>query len=299
VRTPDLSRGATWLRQNRLAHFVAIGLVLWALMPKARNERQVVVESVVVADALRAEQARLARPLTVPEKQQIMGELVAAEVLLREGLRLGVGVDDPVVRGRLADRMRAHLEASLPAPVSNEEARAEAARLAPQMPVRARVAVAFVSRERPDAAPFADALARTLAAAPETPAPYGADRAPLDAGAWWNEPELARAAGPLVARAAMSTPVGAWSGPVASAWGFYVIRPLERRAPSTDELLATGLASVRRRKRGDAVGRAALRLASDYDVTVNAPAGEPAYEPGALRPGAFAGSGERGSDGVD
>ncbi|MDB4938269.1 MAG: hypothetical protein JWP87_5241 [Labilithrix sp.] len=273
-----LVRRALVVGKSRLLHFFAVGLVVWCLMPARRSEREVVVESPVVADALRAERARVARRLTDEETQRVMAELVADEVLLREGLRLGVGVDDPVVRGRIADRMRGHLAAASPAEVTADEARDEAAKQAARMPVRIRLALAFVSKERARAAGDADALARALATAPDAPAPYGGDRVPIDAVEWWREEDLARAAGPSVARAAAFGPIGGWSAPIASAWGFFLVRPLERRDASPSEAMESAIATVRARKLADSVARAVGRVSNDYDVTVHSPPGEPAFD---------------------
>lgn len=291
-----IKRGLGALARSRLFQFFAIGLVGWALSPRAPRDREVLVESSVVAEALRLEQARVARPLTPAEKQRVMGELVEGEVLFREGLRLGVGTDDPVVRARIAERMRGHLEAATIASVTPEEVRVEAERQVEHLPLRLRISVAFVSKERANAAGDADALARALAAAPETPAPYGADRAPLAAMDWWSEEELVRATGASVARAAVVTPVGSWSAPVASSWGFYLVRPLERRAPTAAEATSAAAVEVRRRKRAEAVSRAVSRVANDYDVSVRSPTGEPAFDPHAAS--AAGRSSDRGA-GVD
>jgi hypothetical protein len=161
------------------------------------------------------------------------------------------------------------------------------------MPLRLRLAIAFVSKERPNAAGDADILARALAAGPETPAPYGGDRPPIAATPWWSEEELARATGASVARAALATPVGAWSAPIASAWGFYLVRPLERRAPSAAEAASVAASEVRRKKRAAAVSRAVARITADYDVSVRSPAGEPAFDPRAVT---VAGRGKAGVD---
>jgi hypothetical protein len=278
VKHVSFARGLAFVLRSRVVQFFAVGLVVWKLAPAPARTREVVVDSGVVANALRNEQARVARPLTLDEKQRVMADLVADEVLLREGLRLGVGVDDPIVRGRVADRMRGYLEASSPALVTAEEARSEAALEAARMPARIRLAVAFVSKERPDATSDADTLARSLARSPDAAPPYGGDRAPIEALATWSEDELARLAGASVARAAMETPVAAWSAPIASAWGFYIVRPVERRAATPEEALATAAASVRRRKQAAATERTIARLASDYVVTVQSPAGEPAFD---------------------
>jgi peptidyl-prolyl cis-trans isomerase C len=297
VRSLDLRRGLLTVGRSRVVQFFAIGAVVWAMAPAERRSREVVVDGKTVASALLAEQARVGRPLLPEEKQSVMAELVADEILVREGLRLGVGTDDAVVRARIADRMRGHLEAASLAPVTAEEARAEADRQAARMPVRVRLAVAFLSKERANATAEADALARSLASPPNATPPYGGDRAPLEAIEWWREEDLARAAGPGVARAALDMPLGTWSAPIASAWGFYIVKPLERRTPTAAEAMDSAAAEVRHRKRADALARAVARVTADYDVTVQTPAGEPPFDKARAASGALRARGR--GDGVD
>ena len=280
---PSLLRSAlVHLGRNRLVHFVVLGALLWKLAPTRDAERDVVVEASAIADAVRAEQARVARPLTGDEKQRVMASLASEELLYREGLRLGIGGDDAIVRARIAERMRMHLASASATTVGADEVRVEAERAATRMPARVRLAVAFVSKDRLDAVPASDALSLALARSPDVAPPYGGDRAPIDAGKWWLQDDLARAAGPSVARAAMETAVGSWSSPIASTWGFYIVRPLERRSPTPEEAMEAAAESVRRRKQAEAVSRAVARIASDYAVTVRAPAGEPAFDPRSL-----------------
>lgn len=292
-----LKSSALHLARSRLLHFVVLGLVVWKLAPVRAREREVVVDAPAVADAIRAEQARLSRALTAEEKQRVMAVLVADEVLYREGARLGIGGDDAIVRARVADRMRSHLLGSAPpAALTSDEVRGEASRTAARMPMRVHLRLAFVSKDRADAAAASDALARSLFASPEVTAPYGGDRAPTEPEGWWLEEDLARIAGASVARAAMETAVGTWSSPAASTWGFYIVRPLERRPPTADELMDVATANVRRRRQADAVDRAVSRVAADYAIRVQVPAGEPAFDPSVAR--AAIGSAAR-NDGVD
>jgi hypothetical protein len=181
--------------------------------------------------------------------------------------------------------MRSHLLGSAPpASLTSDEVRGEAARTAARMPMRVHLRFAFVSKDRPDAAAASDVLARTLSVAPEGAAPYGGDRAPIEAEGWWLEEDLARVAGASVARVAMETTVGKWSSPSASTWGFYIVRPLERRPPTAEELMEVAAANVRRKKQADAVDRAISRVAPDYAIRVHVPAGEPAFDPSVARP---------------
>jgi len=66
----------------------------------------------------------------------------------------------------------------------------------------------------------------------------------------------------------METAIGTWSAPIASSWGFYLVRPLERRGPTAAEAMDAAAAEVRRKKSADAVARSIARMAADYEVIV-------------------------------
>lgn len=106
-------------------------------------------------------------------------------------------------------------------PQGNEPAKsAPAART----PAHATVDLVFVDKDRVDARTKAEdarlRLARGERVVVDTP--------PVAARGTWTEDALARSAGRAVADAAFRTPVGETSGPVASTWGFFVVRPLAR-----------------------------------------------------------------------
>lgn len=278
-----LLRGAL---ANRLVHFLVLGGLVFAFVPRERDGRVVRIDAARVERALRDEQSRLGRPLSTAEKQSLMQSLVDDELLYREGRRLGLDENDPVVRGRVAESMRRSLAEAVPASAIDEtELRREAEAIAARSPLRVRLALWFVSSDRPDAARVAERVAHDVKdAGGERPEPKSPDRPPIPEDATYTEEALARAAGAGVARAAFASPLGTVSDPVASAWGFYVIRPIERRPMDPAEARAQALASLRARKATAEVARAAARAAQDWDVVVDAPRGEPGYEPG--RPGA-------------
>ena len=97
---------------------------------------------------------------------------------------------------------------------------------------------------------------------------------------------LARAAGPGVAKAAFETPVGAVSAPIASAWGIWIVRPVERRPLPASEVRGAAEQIVRLRMAGAEIDRVVDRASAD--VVVDMPLGEPVYRRGTLTtPGAM------------
>jgi hypothetical protein len=72
---------------------------------------------------------------------------------------------------------------------------------------------------------------------------------PIPDRTWWTEDALASAAGAEVARAAMTTAIGAQSTPIAAAWGTWIVTPIERRPRyEPNELRGEAALSLRRRK---------------------------------------------------
>lgn len=249
--------------RSRFLHFVVLGAILFAIAPRER-EGQIVIDAPRVDRAFRAEQARLGRVLTAEEKQRVLTALVDEELLYREGRRLRLDEKDPVVRARVAETMRRSL-ADAVTKVDPAELDRRARELASQAPLRTRLDVWFVAKDHPDAARVAEAAKGPV------------DRVPLDEGVFYTEEVLARLAGADVARAAFSTALGERSAPVASAWGFWLVKPVERRPMDVAEARAAALDELRARGAASEVARAAARSAQSYDVKVEVPAGEPTW----------------------
>ncbi len=266
--------------KSRAVQFVVVGAVLAALAPAQREDRKITIAGANVDDAR-----------------------IDDEVLAREAVRIGLGTDEPVVRARLAERMRSALAQSLPPP-RIEEAELDRA-LAEEIgraPERMRLAVWFVSRERSGAATIAETLAREVREAKrsepsllsgargaepperEVRADRGAgrghgDRPPIPDDTTWTEASLASVVGPHAAEAAAKTPVGAVSDPVASAWGFWIFAPLERRPALASEVRADAAARLARERSAADIAKAVRRLRSSYDIDVRAPRVDPDRSP--------------------
>ena len=279
-RSPLRSDVLARIVRSRLVHFVVLGGALWAIAPREPEAGVLRVSREEAQRALTTAQARTGHALGPEEQRRALADLVAERVMAAEGLRLGLAEEDEVVRSRLAAKMEATLSASGrgPAP-SAEELRAEAEELAPSAAPRLEVEAAFVAKEREDAALAAEALATALARG-EHPRE---DRCPIPTRATWTEEGLARAAGPVVARHAATAPTGAWSPPLASAWGFYVIRVLARRPAAPEELRAEATARALARRQRASVAAAVSRAAASYRLEVTTPEGAPRFETADLR----------------
>ncbi|MEW6268993.1 MAG: peptidyl-prolyl cis-trans isomerase [Thermodesulfobacteriota bacterium] len=212
----------------------------------------------------------------------------AGGALHRDALALGMEASDLVVRRRLVDRMRALLEGPAAAPEPSEQELEQAVageRDRFVRPERVRVSQVLLRR----AAAGGDAGAgraaeRLLAAGLPDPArhPDAVARAgdpsslpthlPLQ-----GEHDLARLFGASFARAAVSLPVGRWSGPVASSHGAHLVWVHERVAAEPlplDAVRGQVTELVRRRRARAALVRALDGLRARYEVVVEGGAPE-------------------------
>ncbi len=264
------------LARHRLVHFLLVGGVLALAAPKEQpatsTTTNIQIDSRRLEESLRAEEIRLGRVLSPAEAERIRRETIDDEVLAREALRAGV-LDrelDPVVRGRLAERMRAVLASTLPPPQLDErEIDVATSRAIEGAPERVRLALWFVSREHPDAGSRAEEIVRAIREhgyrSPQ--AKRHGDHLPVPDGAIWTEEALARALGGNVARAAMTTNIDAASLPLPSAWGFYVLVPLERRRAEPAEVRAEAIATLTREKQSAALDVLIERARRSYTIT--------------------------------
>lgn len=258
-----------FVAKSRLVHFLAIGGALFAIAPREPDDRTAKISAARVDAAVTSERARAGRPLDRTEEDRVVDLLVEEEVLAREAARLGIGTDDPVVRARLSEAMRAALASTLrPSQLGEDEIDREAALLAASAPMRVRVRVHFFRHDRADAQKAAEALARGEQARPQE------DRAPIPDDVWWTEEALARAAGREVAAAAMTTEVGRPSAVTPSAWGSWVVVPVERRRPEASDMRAEAAAAIQRRRQAEELARLVEQRRASYRIEIEAPPGD-------------------------
>lgn len=265
---------ANRLVQSRLVHFVAAGAALYAVVPERADVRgqTIHVTAEAAERALVAARTSAARAIDERESRQVLDAVVTREVLAHEAIRLGLLPPDEAVRARLADAMRERLMQAAPRPrPAQADIDAEAEAMAARAEARITLDVLFVDRRRDDARALAERAARLLAREGRADA---IDPPPIANGATWTEEALTRAVGPAVARAAATTPIAGVSEPVASTWGFFVVRPTARRASTGQELRGEAAASLEAKAARMFVDALARRAARSYEVRVDLPPGE-------------------------
>jgi peptidyl-prolyl cis-trans isomerase C len=234
-----------------LLHFVVIGAALVAVHtavgPTGTSRRIEVDDS--MRRALRQEQMRrTGTPPTAEEEQLLIERYVDDEILYREALALGLDRGDVIVRRRLLQKMEFLAESSEPIPEPTDlELEALLAEEGERYAVEPRVTLAqvYVSTDRhgASAAERAREIRSELEAGadPATlgdPFPRGREFGPA------TRSELAGIFGSDFAERAMDLPVGRWSEPVRSSYGFHLILP-SARLPGGPARLADVRSAVR------------------------------------------------------
>lgn len=247
-RPQDMPSGALLRKALRepLLHFVAAGLVLFLIgeLHKGRTD----LHRIVITPQ---RETRLANQYALQfgrhPDSRTMRKLVDAdthdEILLREGLALGLDKDDEIVRRRVIQKMQFLLEDLRP-PAEPDEAQLEAYYHAHPdrytLPARASFSHIYFSADSGDSA----ARQRALAALHDLPSDSG--RAPqlgdpfpdlYDFSTYGHEQiERLFGAGEFT-EAVFSAPVGHWFGPFKSAYGQHLLYVQSRESAQARPLI--------------------------------------------------------------
>ena len=275
LRRPLLAR----ILREPLAHFVAIGIAIFAVSHVIEERQSRYNIAVSDADLTRIANTYTQQYGAPPSPQQMrtmVDNQVREEIYLREGLALGLDKNDEIVRRRIAQKFD-FLQQDQAAPREPSEAQLrgwyEGHKARFTEPARRSFAQRFYSPDRRgDAA--AKALATTAAAA------LAAGRIAPEGDAFPGPGTVVALAGDEVERvfggsgfgaAVFAAPVGHWSQPLRSGFGWHVIRVTEARA-AHPRTLDEARADVRRdwieadrQARNDAVWQA---LRTRYTVTL-------------------------------
>jgi len=222
------------LLRNRLVHFVVLGGLVFWLAPAPRGGRSEIVIDVATLRALEDAQAqRLGTVrLSADEERQVRTRAVEDEILYREALRLGLDQDDNVVRQRLVQKVLFLAEdlAGVSRPPTEAELRAffDATRSQWTRPARVRLIHVYAGPDGRDRlAMLRDRAIAMEAQSPGIPPPLG-DAFPLPRAIAGDRDELAGQYGPAFADAVLALNAGAWSEPIASKFGWHIVKVLER-----------------------------------------------------------------------
>jgi hypothetical protein len=267
-----------------LAHFVLAGALLFTAYGFAGSDRpandRIVVGSADIESLAGEWRRQWGRAPTRDELDKLVQSYVREQVLYREALELGLDRNDTIVRRRMLQKMEFLGEA---AAADDEPAAAELERFflagaeRYRIPAQASFTHVYFSRDRRGERATEDA--RAALSALRSPA-NGNDSAshlgdPFLLGAEHGaetRQSLEAAFGVSFARTVFEGELGAWQGPVESAYGFHLVRVVERteaRLPALDEVRAQVLADWRQARRRDARGDLYSRLRGRYEVEVD------------------------------
>jgi parvulin-like peptidyl-prolyl isomerase len=231
------------LAREPLAHFVLIGAVLFLAVRahEARNAaRHIDITPAHVSELARQYALQFGEPPTKDALEQLVQQDIHDEILFREGLALKLDQGDEIVRRRVVQKEQFLIQ-SLDPPKEPDAAQLQAYYAAHAdryaTPPRTSFSHIFFSAEGGDAAAFARARAtlarlRTTAPAPRRDPDLGDVFPDLYDFSNYDPDQVARLFGRTAFSSAVFTaPVGRWTGPVRSAFGWHLLYVDSRSAP--------------------------------------------------------------------
>lgn len=219
------------LFRSRLVQFLAIGGLIFALAPAQPLEREVRLtgQQLELLAAARARQLGVVS-LSPAEREEVSARALEDEVLYREALRLGLDKDDGVVRQRLIQKLLFLAEELAGAGQPPDEAALRACYTRKAAALRRPPAIRLVHVFAGSPAALAPLRPQLLAWRPaadsqEAIPPFG-ESFPLSRSVQGSLPEVASQYGETFAAALPGVPVGTWSEPIQSKFGWHLVLPL-------------------------------------------------------------------------
>lgn len=257
-----------------LLHFFLAGLVLFLAgqaWSDAQDRRVIRVTPERVASLAATWRLQFGSPPSPKELSAAIAGYVREEALYREGQAMGLDRDDEVVRRRIAQKVEfLNQDRSLPKPPGDAALRAwfEAHAAAYAAPALTSFSHLYFSPDRPG-----DAQARAAAAlaALGRGEPVDADPYPDPSGFERLSAEAARRqfGDSELARQLDAAPIGAWSGPWRSGYGWHLVRVTAREPAGRADFEAVKdrvLADYMAEAQNEANAKAIARLVGRYRV---------------------------------
>jgi hypothetical protein len=260
-----------------LLHFLVLGALLFALYgwinrgtPKTASE--IVVSQGQLAN-LTAQFARSwRRPPTAEERDRLIEQWVREEIFYREGLALGLDRNDPVVRRRIAQKVEFVAEGMAPSAPTDAELQAwlDAHRDSYAIETIYTIRQVFFDPARRGNRLDADLVAAREALQRGAKVSGDSTLLPgeLDAAPGF---EVARVFGSEFAESLKGLPVGGWSAPLRSGFGWHLVE-IKARDSGRPATLAEARAAVERdwlRARTEEVNAEFYRkLRANYNVRI-------------------------------
>jgi len=273
------------LFREPLIQFLILGgglFAAWTLLapaPEAQRER-IEVDPARIASLEQGFSAVWKRPPTGAERQGLIEDYLAEEVMYREAQKLGLDQDDVVIRRRMRQKMEFLLQESLAtAPPDEDALRAffDAGRERYRAPDRIGFRQVYLGDRQGEAAQaeWAALLDRLNSESPPDPASLGGGiLLPSQMGPAAMQ-EIDRAFGEGFADRLKGQPAGRWSGPVRSGYGWHLVLIEAVEAGAEPDFDAVRAAVERDHAyETERKARSALieRLRQGYDIVVGEPA---------------------------
>lgn len=251
------------IAEQRLVQFAVIGGAIFAIAPAASSDRDIELRRDAVA-ALFVADAQRGASITSERVREIEERLIEDEILYREGVRLGFDRDDGIVRQRVIQKVLFMAEelGGASRPPSDAELQAWFADHPERFvqPVRIRFRHVF--------APEKDALP----AAPEGDTPIGGSVSPIGPEMHADLTHIEGKLGRGFARAVAVLKPGSWSAPIQSAFGYHLVRVMERdegRPARFEEVRASVVEQFAVDRRQEAIARYLQQAFAKYRVSID------------------------------
>ncbi|MEL7371636.1 MAG: peptidylprolyl isomerase [Myxococcota bacterium] len=222
---------------------------------------------------------RTGRPPGAHQLKTMVDDHIDQEIMVREAARLGLTDGDPIVRRRIAQKMRFLLESPSLSLLDDEQLRAHLKANAARYttPTKFRVVQVYLGSRTPTAEQLHD-LKRTLAKDPEAPVgrPLAMGR---DLG-WMTARDLQTTFIKDDAKKLQASNDATWVGPIKSRFGYHLARIQARkpaRTPTLDEIRPRVKADLLKAVRQKTFDAEIARLRRQYTIDVewpSPPAGE-------------------------
>ena len=228
-----------WLKQalrEPLVHFIGAGSALFLLMAQLGGEdsldRSITINEADVARLASQWEQTWRRAPTQQQLDSLIRDYIKEEIYFRESMRLGLDVDDPVIRRRL----RAKMEFLANAEIQNmepTEAALQSFYAANKIRYAEKPAFSFDQQFLGEDEEIAKASILAINAAKPVQAQPLSVSASMDKAA---SDSIAREFGDAFADSLRNLPKGRWSGPVQSGFGWHAVRVRDVVASGTPPL---------------------------------------------------------------
>lgn len=207
------------LARHRLTHFAVGGAVLFALSSTPADPDELALDGARLERLVDDQARRDGVAVDAALRAEVLAQVVDDELLVREARRLGLDLDDAILRRRLMQKAMFVAEdlggASRPLQASELQEAFEERRERYRVPARVAIRQIYSSD--------ASELARLLPSLAGGAEPLAADGLPLWRRLEASDAELERELGPELVAELGKAPLGRWQGPLRSRLGHHLV----------------------------------------------------------------------------